>query len=66
MNTIISKLQRNIRQTCRMTNKQAELVVHGADIMMDSDVLNNLGDPLMHLLRNSIDHGLESPDESRC
>lgn len=63
VNTIISKLQRNIRQTCRMTNKQAELVVHGADIMMDSDVLNNLGDPLMHLLRNSIDHGLESPDE---
>ncbi len=63
VNTIISKLQRNIRQTCRMTGKQAELMVQGADIMMDSDVLNNLGDPLMHLLRNSIDHGLESPDE---
>ena len=61
--TIISKLQRNVRQTCRMTGKQAELDISGTDILMDSDVLNNLADPLMHVLRNAIDHGLEASDE---
>ncbi|ALG67994.1 response regulator [Beggiatoa leptomitoformis] len=64
VSTVISKLQRNVRQTCRMTGKQAELEVIGTDIMIDSDVLNNLADPLMHILRNSIDHGIE-PVEDR-
>ncbi|MDD2816628.1 MAG: response regulator [Thiotrichaceae bacterium] len=63
VNTVVSKLQRNVRQTCRTTNKEAELEVSGMDILMDSDVLNNLSDPLMHILRNSIDHGLEAADE---
>ncbi len=61
--TIVQKLQRNVRQTCRMTGKQAELEVLGTDIMIDSDVLDKLGDPLMHLIRNSIDHGIENADE---
>jgi len=63
VNTIIAKLQRNVRQTCRATGKQAELTIDGADILMDSDVLNNLADPLQHVLRNAIDHGLETPQE---
>ncbi|OUD15278.1 hybrid sensor histidine kinase/response regulator [Thioflexithrix psekupsensis] len=61
--TIVSKLQRNVRQTCRATGKKAELDVLGTDIMIDSDVLDKLGDPLMHILRNSIDHGIEPADE---
>jgi len=61
--TLLSKLQRNVRQTCRSTGKKAELEVSGTDILMDSDVVSNLGDPLQHILRNSIDHGLESADE---
>ena len=61
--TIVSKLQRNIRQTCRMTGKKAELDVIGTDILIDSDVLSNLADPLQHILRNAVDHGLESVDE---
>jgi chemosensory pili system protein ChpA (sensor histidine kinase/response regulator) len=61
--TLLSKLQRNVRQTCRATGKKAELEVSGTDILMDSDVVNNLGDPLQHILRNSIDHGLETVDE---
>ncbi|MDM8565037.1 response regulator [Candidatus Halobeggiatoa sp. HSG11] len=61
--TLLSKLQRNVRQTCRSTGKKADLNVSGTDILMDSDVVNNLGDPLQHILRNSIDHGLESTDE---
>jgi chemotaxis protein histidine kinase CheA/ActR/RegA family two-component response regulator len=63
VNTIISKLQRNVRQTCRMTGKKAELEVTGTDILIDSEVLTNLADPLQHILRNAIDHGIENADE---
>ncbi len=63
VSTMVSKLQRNVRQTCRATGKQAELVVEGTDILMDSDVLANLADPLQHVIRNSVDHGLETPEE---
>jgi chemosensory pili system protein ChpA (sensor histidine kinase/response regulator) len=63
VSTIISKLQRNVRQTCRMTGKQAELEMSGTEILIDSDVLNNLADPLQHILRNAIDHGIENADE---
>jgi len=56
-----SRLQRNVRSTCQVTGKQAELAVQGGDTLVDSDVLNRLGEPLLHLLRNAVDHGLESP-----
>ena len=63
VNTMLSKLQRNVRQTCRMTGKKADLEVTGTDILIDSDVLNNLADPLQHILRNAIDHGLENAED---
>jgi chemosensory pili system protein ChpA (sensor histidine kinase/response regulator) len=61
--TIVPRLQRNVRQTAAATHKQAQLVVVGHDILVDADVLNQLIDPLLHILRNAVDHGLESPDE---
>lgn len=63
VNTILAKLQRNVRQTCKTVGKNADLEVSGTDIMIDSDVLNNLADPLQHILRNAIDHGIETPEE---
>ena len=63
VNTILSKVQRNVRQTCRMTGKQTDLDVSGTDILIDSNVLSHLADPLQHILRNAIDHGIEAPDE---
>jgi chemotaxis protein histidine kinase CheA/ActR/RegA family two-component response regulator len=59
--TIVPRLQRNVRQTAAATHKQAQLVVVGQDILVDADVLNQLIDPLLHILRNAVDHGLESP-----
>ncbi len=59
---IVSRLVRNVRQTCQMTSKNAELVIEGADILVDGEVLNKLADPLLHVLRNAVDHGIESPD----
>jgi chemosensory pili system protein ChpA (sensor histidine kinase/response regulator) len=61
--TIVPRLHRNVRQTTAATNKQAQLVIVGQDILVDSDVLNQLLDPLLHILRNAVDHGLETPEE---
>jgi chemotaxis protein histidine kinase CheA len=60
---LITKLKRNIRQTSRATGKEVELEVIGTDILIDSDILNNLADPLQHILRNAIDHGVETPEQ---
>jgi len=61
--TIVPRLQRNVRQTAAATGKLAELRVVGKDILVDADVLNQLLDPLLHILRNAVDHGLEMPEE---
>jgi chemotaxis protein histidine kinase CheA/ActR/RegA family two-component response regulator len=59
--SIIARLERIVRQTCRSTEKLADLIMVGGDILIDGDVLTKLLDPLMHILRNSIDHGMELP-----
>ncbi len=61
--TIAPRLQRSVRQTCRLVDKEVELTVRGAGTLMDSNVLNDMVDPLMHMLRNAVDHGIESPAE---
>ena len=63
VDTIAARCQRIVRQTCRMTNKDVDLEFIGGDILINTDILNALADPLMHLLRNAIDHGIESEDE---
>ncbi len=63
ISTIAPRLQRSLRQTCRMTGKDSELVLTGENLQIDGDTLNALVDPLMHILRNAIDHGIESADE---
>jgi len=57
------RLERIVRDMCRKTGKQADLVIIGEDTEMDKSVIDNLGDPLMHLIRNSMDHGIETPEE---
>ncbi|HEU4778796.1 MAG TPA: response regulator [Steroidobacteraceae bacterium] len=64
--TIVPRLQRNVRQTAAATHKQASLVVIGQEILVDSEVLNQLIDPLLHILRNAVDHGLETPEERQA
>ncbi len=61
--SIASRLQRTLRQTCRLTGKNSTLTLSGEHLMIDSDVLNSMIDPLMHILRNAVDHGLESEAE---
>jgi chemosensory pili system protein ChpA (sensor histidine kinase/response regulator) len=63
--TILPRLKRNVAQTAASTGKQAQLIVEGEATTLDADVLTRLTEPLLHLLRNAVDHGLESPDERR-
>ncbi|HET9955046.1 MAG TPA: Hpt domain-containing protein, partial [Polyangiaceae bacterium] len=54
------KMARVLRDVSRALNKPAELVVEGADTELDRNVVETLHDPLLHMIRNSIDHGLET------
>jgi chemosensory pili system protein ChpA (sensor histidine kinase/response regulator) len=62
---IAERLQRIVRQTARELKKTAELVIDGEDTEIDRSVLDKLGAPIEHLLRNAVAHGLESPSERR-
>ncbi len=59
--TIVPRLQRSVRQTCRLTDKEVEFSVSGDETLMDSNLLTDITDPLMHILRNAVDHGIEPP-----
>ena len=61
--SITPRLQRSLRQTCRLTDKQSELVLTGEELLIDGDTLNALVNPLMHILRNAVDHGIESESD---
>jgi chemosensory pili system protein ChpA (sensor histidine kinase/response regulator) len=63
VSSIALRLQRALRQTCRLTGKQGELTLLGENLLIDGDTLSALVEPLMHLLRNAIDHGLETEEE---
>ena len=52
-----------VRRFAREQDKEIEVVIDGADVEIDADVLERLREPLLHLVRNAIDHGLETPEE---
>ena len=63
VSSIAHRLQRGLRQTCRLTGKQCDLNLSGEHLLVDGDTLNAMIEPLMHLLRNAVDHGIESEAE---
>ena len=60
--TVTQKFPRMIRDLSKKLNKKMELYMTGEDTELDRTVIDEIGDPLMHLLRNSADHGLESAE----
>lgn len=60
---IFSKFPRLVRDVSRQLGKKVELIITGEDTELDRRVLQQIGDPLMHLIRNALDHGLETPEE---
>ncbi len=58
-----ARFQRVVRDVSKQLGKEVDLVVSGGDTEMDKSMVDSIGDPLMHLVRNSMDHGLETFDE---
>ncbi|GAV32298.1 chemotaxis protein histidine kinase and related kinases [Coriobacteriaceae bacterium EMTCatB1] len=60
---IFNRFPRMVRDLARDLGKQVDFEMTGLDIELDRTVLDEIGDPIVHLLRNAIDHGIESPEE---
>lgn len=63
--SVVNKFPRMIRDLSRKLNKPMELYMSGEETELDRTVVDQIGDPLQHLLRNSADHGIESPEERK-
>jgi len=60
---VFNKFPRMVRNLARKMGKEVEFIIEGKDIEVDRTILDKLGDVLVHLLRNAIDHGIEPPEE---
>jgi two-component system, chemotaxis family, sensor kinase CheA len=63
---VFDRFPRLVRDAARTLGKKVDFVIEGKDIELDRSMLDEIGDPLVHLLRNSLDHGIERPDERRA
>jgi two-component system, chemotaxis family, sensor kinase CheA len=61
--TICGSFAKAVRDLCREQGKEADLQIHGENVEIDKRILEQMKDPLIHLLRNSVDHGIEVPAE---
>ncbi len=62
---VFSRFHRLIRDVSKECGKNVQLVTRGEDTELDKKVIDVIGEPLMHMIRNSIDHGIETPDERK-
>ena len=63
LSTLFRKFPRLIRDASHQLGKEVDFAVSGEETELDRSVIEQIGDPLMHLLRNAVDHGLEGPEE---
>ncbi len=64
--SVFSRFPRLVRDLSRKSNKPVELITEGEETELDKSVIELIGDPLVHILRNSVDHGLESEEERKA
>ena len=60
--SITQRLKRSVKQANKLAGKSVQLKIIGEDVPIDSDILNQLVDPMMHILRNAVDHGIEAAE----
>ncbi|MGN1349846.1 MAG: chemotaxis protein CheW [Anaerovoracaceae bacterium] len=65
VSSTFQKMTRIVRDMSQKLNKKARLVTIGADTEMDKTIVDSIGDPIMHMVRNSMDHGIEDTEEER-
>src|SRR5205814_6627179 len=58
---VFERFPRVVRDTAKSLGKEVEFKVEGRDIELDRSMLDEMGEPVLHLLRNSLDHGIETP-----
>lgn len=63
---VFNKFPRMVRDLARKLGKKVEFVMEGLDTELDRTVLDEISDPLIHLVRNAVDHGIETPEERRA
>ncbi|OQY10767.1 MAG: chemotaxis protein CheA [Fusobacteriia bacterium 4572_132] len=63
--TVFNRFPRMIRDLSKSLNKEIDLIIEGKETELDRTVIDEIGDPLVHLLRNSIDHGIGTPEERK-
>jgi two-component system chemotaxis sensor kinase CheA len=63
VDSVFNRFPRMIRDLAKSLDKKIDLVITGADTELDRTVIDEIGDPLVHLLRNSVDHGIETVGE---
>ncbi|MCK4739329.1 MAG: chemotaxis protein CheA [Deltaproteobacteria bacterium] len=63
LNATFRKMSRVARDVTKRSNKEITFKVHGEDTELDKTVIDEVGDPLTHLVRNAVDHGIETPEE---
>ena len=63
LSLVFDSLHRMVRDISRSIGKEVDLVIEGGDIELDKKMIDKIGDPLVHMLRNSVDHGVETPQE---
>ena len=59
----LMRFQRLVRDLSKEQAKDIDFIIEGGDLELDKNIIENLTDPLLHILRNSIDHGIEKPDD---
>ncbi len=59
----LMRFQRLVRDLSKELDKEIDFVIEGGDIELDKNIIEHLTDPLLHIIRNSVDHGIEMPDE---
>src|SRR5207248_10346002 len=61
--SVFNRLPRVVRDVAAKQGKQIDFIIEGKDTELDRSVIEEIGDPLLHLIRNAVDHGLETPEE---
>lgn len=60
---VFTRFPRAVRDLARRSGKQVRLVIQGEETELDRHIVNEIGEPLLHLIRNAVDHGIEPPEE---
>ncbi|MDD3839688.1 MAG: chemotaxis protein CheA [Clostridia bacterium] len=63
LNVVFNRFPRTVRDLSKKTGKKVELIIEGADTEVDKTIADSISEPLIHIIRNSIDHGIESSDK---